>query len=72
MIYSGQVFIAVVGLCSSPIPSPSPPQVVSLFQSSCKQSVEVTEVTGGGAKSYEGEKAWSSINHSVGPEGNLL
>jgi hypothetical protein len=31
-----------------------------------------TEVTGVGAKSFEGEKAWSTINHSIGSEENLL
>ncbi len=38
-------------------------QVVSLSQSSCVSPVELTE--GGGAKSYDREKARSSINHSI-------
>ncbi len=46
-------------------------QVVSLSQSSCVPPVELIptgEVGGGGgrgAKSYDGEKAWSSVNHSI-------
>jgi hypothetical protein len=47
-------------------------QVVSLSQSPCVSRVElltwIGELDGdggGGAKSYVGEKAWSSINHSI-------
>jgi hypothetical protein len=48
-------------------------QVDSLSQSSSVSLVELTdergvvgtEVDGGGAKSYDDEKAWSSINHSI-------
>ncbi len=41
--------------------------VVSLSQSPCVSLVELTNGTGngGGAQSYDGEKAWSSINHSL-------
>jgi hypothetical protein len=38
---------------------------VSLYQSSCVSPVELTDGRGGGAKSYDGEKAWSSINHPI-------
>ncbi len=43
---------------------------VFLSQSSCVSPVEPSDGRGGGgdvggAKSYDGEKAWSSINHSV-------
>jgi hypothetical protein len=40
----------------------------SLSQFSCMSSVELTDGRGrrvAGAKTYEGEKAWSSINHSI-------
>ncbi len=51
---------------SAPFPSLSRLQVVSLSPSS---SVSPVELDGGGegveAKSYDGEKAWSYINHSI-------
>ncbi len=58
-------------------PPPPPPtslscqQIVSLSQSSCMTPVELTDGRGGragggeGAKSYDCEKHWSSINNSV-------
>ncbi len=54
-------------------PSPPPPlfrqQVVCLSESSCVSPVQLSDVgggrNGGGARSYDGEKALSSINHSV-------
>jgi hypothetical protein len=55
-------------------PSPSPlsrQQVVFLSQSSCVHVTgrayrrERERRVGGGAKSYNGEKAWSSINNSI-------
>ncbi len=44
--------------------------VISLSRSSCVSPVELTdgrggEEVGGGAKSYDSEKAWSSFNHSI-------
>jgi hypothetical protein len=46
-----------------PLSPPFRQQLVYLFQSSC---VSLTEGGGGiGAKSYDGEKTWSSINHSI-------
>jgi hypothetical protein len=55
-----------------PIPtSLSRQQIVSLSQSSCMTPVELNDGRGGRAgggeeaKSYDGEKAWSSIYHSV-------
>ncbi len=61
--------------------SPTPPplsrqQVVSLSQSSCVSPVEHTSGRGGegraGAKSYEGENAWSSINQLILSGATLL
>ncbi len=50
-------------------PPPPPFSLVSLSQSCCELPVNLTnergEGVGGGAKSYDGEKAWSSINHSI-------
>jgi hypothetical protein len=46
--------------------SPSRPQGVSLSQSSCVSLVELSDwIMGGGGLPYDGEKAWSSINHSI-------
>ncbi len=56
---------------SAPHPPPSPPptqqQIVSLSQSSYMSPVELTDGRGDGrgARSYDGEKAWPSINYSV-------
>ncbi len=72
MIYRGPGFLDVVWFGSSPTLSPlSRQQVVSLSLSSCVSPVNLTDwreiggFGGGGAKSYEGEKVWSSINHSI-------
>jgi hypothetical protein len=54
-------------------PLPSANCTVSLTQSSCVSPVELTDGDGRGragqggheAKSYDIEKAWSSINHSI-------
>jgi hypothetical protein len=54
-------------------PRPPPPlarqQVVFLSQSFCGSPVELTDgregVSGGGVETYDGEKTWSSINHSI-------
>jgi hypothetical protein len=42
-------------------------QVVYLSHSSCESPVELTDEggVGGGAKSYDCETAWYSINHSI-------
>jgi hypothetical protein len=44
-------------------------QDAALSQSSCVSPVELTDGRGGrgerGAKSYDSEKAWSSINHTI-------
>ncbi len=64
-------FLAVVWFGSSPHPVPLfHQQVVSLSQSSCVSPVELTDgrgrgMVGGWAKSYDGEKAWSSINQLI-------
>jgi hypothetical protein len=71
MLYRRQAFLAVV---NSPTPfSPFPISrlhVVSLSQFSCVSPVELTvgrggRGDGGGVKAYDGEKAWSSVNHSI-------
>jgi hypothetical protein len=73
MIYRLQGFFDVV---NSPTPFSKFPisrqQDVSLSQSSCVSPVELTvrrggggRGDGGGAKAYDGEKAWSSIYHSI-------
>jgi hypothetical protein len=70
MIYKGAGFLAFVVFGSSPILL-SRQQVVSLSQSSCASPVELTDGRRGGgggwggAKSYDGEQAWSSVNHSM-------
>jgi hypothetical protein len=54
---------------SASIPPLSRLQVVSLSQSSCMSPVELTDGKGvggwRGAKSYDCEKYWSSIYHSI-------
>ncbi len=55
MIYKGPDFLAVIGFGS-------------LSQSSSVSPVELSDESVGGAKSYDSEKAWSSINHSKLPE----
>ncbi len=51
-------------------PTPSRQQVVSLSQSSCVSPIELTDRIAGreggrGAELYDGEKAWTSINHLI-------
>ncbi len=48
----------------APPPPPPPVNKLSLFQSSCASPIELSAGSGGGsgAKSSDGEKAWSSIN----------
>ncbi len=65
MIYREPGFLAAVCFGSSPTPSP-----LSVSHSSCVAGraywLERGDVGGGrGAQSYDGEKAWSSINHSI-------
>ncbi len=49
--------------------SPSHVSTVSLSQSSCVSPVELSDGRGGGgsgrSQSYDRQKAWSSINHSI-------
>jgi hypothetical protein len=59
-------------LAHSLLPALSYQQVVSISQSTCVLPVELTDGREGGrlgggrgAKSYDREKAWSSINHSI-------
>ncbi len=64
MIYRGPGFIAVIWFGFFPTPyTLSRQQVVYLSHSSCVSPVEGEGR--GEAKSYDGEKAWSSINHSL-------
>jgi hypothetical protein len=61
----------MIRLLAHPLPLSGPP-VVSLSQSSCVTPIEITDGMGdgGGAILYDGEKAWSSVNHLIlfGPE----
>jgi hypothetical protein len=66
-----QTFL-LLSYVSAPGPLPSPlfrQQVVSLSQSSSVSPVELSDGREGGrgrgAKSYDREKAWPSINHSI-------
>jgi hypothetical protein len=50
------------------LPHPLPlsrQQVVSLSQSSCVKPVDLTDRRGNAAESNDGEKALSSVNHSI-------
>ncbi len=66
MIYRVVGFLAVELFGSSPAPYPSPFSKLSFFLSLpiCRRSSLLTGEGGGGAKSNDGEKAWSSMNHS--------
>jgi hypothetical protein len=57
----------MIRLLAHPLPPLSHQQVVSLSQSFSVSPVELTNVRGGGggAKPYEREKAWPSINLSI-------
>jgi hypothetical protein len=63
------MYYRIPGLFSIPYalaPSPSPVSKLSLFLSLPVSPVELTDGREGvGAKSYDGEKAWSSINHAI-------
>jgi hypothetical protein len=65
MIYRGTGFIVVV--CFGSLPVISRLQFASLPHLFLVSSVELTDGKGAGggrgAKSYDGEKAWSIINH---------
>ncbi len=71
MNYWGPGFLSVVWFGSFPTTPPPPPRTVSklsLFITVCRRSSLLKGEEGGGvggAKSYEGEKAWFSINHSI-------
>ncbi len=56
-----------------PLPPPSPVSKLSPFPRLpvCRRSSSLTVVGGGGAKSYDNKKVWSSINHSI-LSGNTL
>jgi hypothetical protein len=57
------------------IPTPSPSPVSKLSSSSCVSPVELTDGrrggSGGGARSYDAEKAWSYIYHSILSKKNM-
>ncbi len=67
MYYRGPGFLAVICFGSFPLPSPSHfSKLFSLSQSSCVSAVELAgwrRGWGEGSKSYDDEKAWSSMNH---------
>jgi hypothetical protein len=76
MIYRGPDFLAVKCFGSLPSPPPCPPSTVSKLDSTgyAQEDVEREttcwrergdDVGEEGATSYDGEKAWSSINHSI-------
>ncbi len=72
MIYRRPSVLAVVWFGSSPTPFPLSHQlVISLSQSSCVSPVELIDGGGGGGgggrgtKSYDREKAWPSIIHTI-------
>jgi hypothetical protein len=69
MIYRGTGILEVVRFASSPTPSPPRQQIVSLSQSFCMSSVELTEVGGSGMWREPNhttvEKVWSCINNSI-------
>jgi hypothetical protein len=64
MIYRGPGFLAVVRLGSCP-----PPPTASSTHRKTEKERQLADGGGGGdwggAKSYDGEKAWSSINNSI-------
>ncbi len=66
-----QTFLRPWDLAPRPTHSPlSYQQVFSLSQSSCVSPIQLADGRGGaggdgGANSYAGEKAWSSINHLI-------
>jgi hypothetical protein len=64
MIYREPGFLTVVWFGPPPLPLASCLSF-SLFQSIAGRACWRERGGGGGAKSYDGEKAWSSINHSI-------
>jgi hypothetical protein len=69
IIYRGPGFLAVVWFGSSPTPSPVSKLSPYLSFLVCRRSSLLT--VEGGAKSYDGEEAWSSINNSIPSRGGL-
>jgi hypothetical protein len=70
MIYKGPGFLVVVLFRPSPTPSPNLPSSSCLSFSvflyvARRSSLLMGEGVEGGAKLYDREKAWSSINHPV-------
>ncbi len=70
MIYRGQGFLAVVLVGSSPPPPPPTASYLSFSDFLCvagRSNLLTEEGEGGGrgAKSFDREKAWSSINLSI-------
>jgi hypothetical protein len=72
MYYGVQGFIIVIWFGSFPIPHPLllSASCLSFSMFLCRRSIELTDGTGGGgeeegAKSYDGEKAWSSLIHKL-------
>ena len=64
MVYREPGFLAVVSFGSSPTPSPSPVSKLDRRHTGrLRKRDDLLTVKGGGAKSDDGEKAWSSIKH---------
>jgi hypothetical protein len=64
MFYRGPSFPAVLRICSYLAPSTTSPSSQQVFSISQSCYISQGGAGGGGAKPYNGEKAWYSINHS--------
>jgi hypothetical protein len=73
MIHRGWGFLAVVGFDSSPTPLSSFRSTGPTGRLRTRDNLLMEKGGGGGAKSYVGKKAWSSINRSIlSDNGDLL
>jgi hypothetical protein len=61
MYYRGPGFLARCKICLVPLGLPSPPLPLASCVYVCRPSSLLKKWNGEGAKSYDGEKAWSSI-----------
>jgi hypothetical protein len=68
MMYGGPGFLGVVWFASSPtscLPLPSAASCLPISVFLCVAGRTYRRGRGGGARSYDDEKAWSCINHSI-------